>query len=252
MNGPANESHDLAPPAMLADRDRRLRVLIADHDGLARSMIRSALSEDDRVAVVFTAGEGHEALQLARYYRPTVAIVETMLPPTGGVELITRILHASPETRILTISVDNEEAVIDALRVGSVGHIDKDTDPSELPGLVARAADGEAIVPERLIRQLLRVVREVPSTGWRPLRSRLTTREWEVVELLAQGATTQHIADQLVLSTTTIYSHIRNVLRKLRVHTRDEAIAAAAQLRKQEALGRKPLNPVPTNSSTLS
>jgi DNA-binding NarL/FixJ family response regulator len=235
---------------LLAGGDERLRVLIADHDGLARCMMRTALRETGRVAIVLTAGDGREALELARYYRPTVAIIDTALPLNGVVELIGRLLQVAPETRVLTVSVDDEQTAIAALRAGAVGHIDKDVDPDTLARLVVRAADGEAIVPQRLIMPLLTVLREVPDTGWRPLHSRLTTREWEIVELLAQGVNTQRIAERLVLSPTTVYSHVKSVLRKLGAHSRRDAVAAAKRLRREEALGTKPPNPVRASTST--
>ena len=224
---PARQEH-------LADCDQRLRVLIADHDGLARWMMRTALHEDDRVATVHVAGDAREALELARYYRPTVAIIDTALPPEGAIQLIGKMLQATPDTRVLTVSVDDQQTAMAALRAGAVGHIDKDINPDELAHLVARAADGEAIVPQRLLMPLLELLREIPDAGWRPLHSRLTTREWEIVELLGEGATTQRIAEHLVLSPSTIYSHVKSVLRKLGVHSRRDAVAAAERLRKEE------------------
>jgi DNA-binding NarL/FixJ family response regulator len=224
----------------LAGRDQRLRVLIADHDGLARTMMRTSLAEADSVAIIATAGDGREALKLARYYHPTVLVVDTALPPGGGVELIGQVLLVSPDTRVLTVSVDDQKAALAALRAGAVGHIAKDIDPDELARLVLRAADGEAIIPQQLIMPLLESLREAPDAGWRPLHSRLTTREWEIIELLAEGASTEQIVERLVLSQSTVYSHIKSILRKLDVHTRHDAVTAATRLRREEASGRKP------------
>ena len=126
------------------------------------------------------------------------------------------------------------------MRAGAVGHIAKeDIEPDELARLVLRAADGESIIPQQLIRPLLELLREAPASGWRPLHSRLTTREWEIVELLAEGATTQQIAEQLVLSQATVYSHIKSVLRKLGVQSRRDAVTAATRLRREEASERR-------------
>jgi two-component system nitrate/nitrite response regulator NarL len=210
-------------------------VLIADHDGLARSMMRTSLRKADTVALVATAGDGREALELARYYRPTVLVVETALPPDGGVELIAKVLLVSPETRVLTVSVDDQKGALAALQAGAVGHIAKDIDPDQLARLVVRAAGGEVIVPQQLMTPLLELLREVPNGGWRPLHSRLTTREWEIVELLAEGASTQEIADRLVLTRDTVYSHVKRVMRKLGVHSRRDVVVAAARLRREEA-----------------
>jgi len=231
---PERPGRSPAREELLADCDQRLRVLIADHDGLARWMMRTALYEDDRVATVHVAGDAREALELARYYRPTVALIDTALPPEGAVELIGKMLQVTPETRVLTVSVDDQQTAMAALRAGAVGHIGKDINPDELADLVARAADGEAIVPQRLLMPLLELLREIPDAGWRPLHSRLTTREWEIVELLGEGATTQRIAEHLVLSSSTIYSHVKSVLRKLGVHSRRDAVAAAERLRREE------------------
>ena len=241
MTGPRNGSQFAArlertQPA--AVRENPLQVLIADSDGLARGMMSLALRNSERIAVVHTAPNSREALELARYYRPSVAVVDTVLPPSGGLELVRRLLVTVPDTRVLTVSVDDDRTAIAALRAGAVGHIGKDVEPEGLAELVLRAADGEAIVSQRLMSPLLEALREVPDSGWRPLRSRLTTREWEIVELLGQGATTQRIADQLVLSPLTVYSHVKSVLRKLCVPSRREAVIAAHRLRREEALSR--------------
>jgi DNA-binding NarL/FixJ family response regulator len=236
--------------------DQRLRVLVADHDGLARAMMRAALSDADRIAIVLSASDGRETLQLARYYRPSVVVIDLDIPPAGATDLVTDVLAASPTTRVLTISASDPRAALATLRAGAVGHIAKETDPKRLARIVERAADGEAIVPQQLIGPLLELVREVPDSGWRPLHSRLTTREWEIIELLERGASTQQIADELVLSATTIYSHVKSLLRKLDVHTRGDAITAAKELRRQETspLVRpgKALRSVPHRSRTFT
>jgi DNA-binding NarL/FixJ family response regulator len=225
--------------------DDRVRVLIADHDGLARRMIRNALQEAARIVTVASARDGKEALELTSYYYPRVLIVDTALPPAGCVELIHNVLAAAPDTRILTVSANDDHSALAALRAGAVGHINKDIDPRDLVRLVLLAGDGEAIVPRRLVMPLLSVLREVPDTGWRPLRSRLTTREWQIIELLGDNTSTEHIAERLVLSQTTVYSHVKSVLRKLGVHTRHDAVAAAERLRHDEALGDKNPHPPP-------
>ena len=224
----------IADPVTAGLDDRPLRVLVADYDGLARAMMRAALNDCDRIAIVLSAADGRETVQLARYYRPTVLLTELDIPPAGATDLITKVLAVSPTTKVLTISAGDPRAALETLRAGAVGHIAKETDPEQLAQIVERAADGEPIIPGPLLGPLLQLVREMPDGGWRPLHSRLTTREWEIIELLENGANTHQIADQLVLSATTIYSHIKSVLRKLGVHNRHDAIIAAKQLRTQE------------------
>jgi DNA-binding NarL/FixJ family response regulator len=252
MMAQATDAHRRPRHDLRGGRDKRLHVLIADHDGLARSMMRAALTEIDSVAMVTTAGDGREALDLARYYRPSVMVVETAIPPEGGVELIRKVAEAGTDTRIVTVSVDDDDAALAGLRAGAVGHIAKDVSPDELAERVVRAAEGETVVPQRLIMPLLELVREVPDAGWRPLHSRLTTREWEIVEMIGEGESTHDIAERLVLSPTTVYSHVKSVMRKLGVHSRRDAVQAAQCLRRDESLGTKVPNHLAASSPTAA
>jgi DNA-binding NarL/FixJ family response regulator len=166
MNDPRNGSRFAAAlelPQPRAEVDNRVRVLVADADGLARGMMRFALRSSDRIAMVHAAANAREALELGRYFRPDVAIVDAVLPPGGGLELVRALLIAIPSIRVLTVSsVNDERTAIAALRAGAVGHIGKDVDPEELAELVVRVADGEAIVPQWVMPALLEALREVP------------------------------------------------------------------------------------------
>jgi DNA-binding NarL/FixJ family response regulator len=235
MIGPAISPRPLSGQP---DGEPQLRVLVADPDGLARSMLRAALSELDRVASVAVAGDRRDALQQVAYLQPAVIVLDTTLMTKPGTDLITAILTASPHTRILTIAVDDQPNALAALKTGAIGHLGKQLDPDQLANLILQAADGHAVIPQELMLPLLELLRQVPDTGWRPLHSRLTTREWQIVEQLAKHATTEQIAENLVLSVTTVYSHVKSVLRKLDVHTRRDAIQAAERLRREESLGR--------------
>lgn len=223
--------------------DQRIRVLIADPDGLARRMMQDVLQAAPGVVVVAGARDSREAFELARHYRPTLLLTDIALPPAGGVELIRNLVAILPPVRVVTVSAaaDQDQTVLAALRAGAVGHIDKDIDLDQFARLVVLAAGGETIVPGRLMTPLLeRWRREMPAGGWRPLRSSLTTREWQIVELLGDGASTEDITERLVLSPSTVYSHIYRVLRKLGVHSRHDAVAAAQRLRQEEAWIRTP------------
>ena len=191
---------------------------------------------DAGLVVIGGARDGREALDLARHYQPEVLLVDIALPPSGGVDLIRQLVPILP-TRIVTVSAapNVDEPVLAALHAGAIAHIDKDVDPDEFVRLVILAAGGEAIIPTRVMTRLLELWREIPAGGWRPLRSTLTTREWEIVDLLGEGASTEAIAERLVLSSSTVYTHVYRLLRKLGVHSRLEAVAAAQRLRQQEA-----------------
>ena len=214
----------------------RLRVLIADADPFARRAIRDALQAAEGIAVVADASDDREALELSRWFRPDVLLVDMGLPGSGGVDVARDIKRDVPETQVAMLSAPyDEDAALVALRAGAVGYLSKDSDPEELRHLVERIADGEAVVPPTLVRRALQCLRDLPDAGWRPVRSRLTTREWEIVDLIGTGASTDGIADQLVLSRATVYSHVKSLLRKLDVHSRQDAVDVAERLRREEA-----------------
>lgn len=219
------------------------RILIADQDGLARRMMQDVLRTAAGFEVVAGARDSREAFELACRDRPTLVLVNIALPPAGGVELIHNLAPVLPGAHVVTVSAaaDQDDEVLAGFRAGAMGHIDKDLDLDQFLGLVVRAAQGETIIPRRLMTPLLeRWRREMPGGGWRPMRSTLTTREWQIVELLGAGASTEEITERLVLSASTVYSHINRLLRKLDVHSRGDAVVAARRLRQQEASVRAP------------
>lgn len=219
---------------MTAAGSERLRVLLADPDPLVRRVIRDQLRTAGFVVVADT-GDGREAVELARFYRPELAVVETRMAGIDGPSAIRSIAHDSPQTRIVVLSAeDDDELGLQVLQAGAVGYLTKERGAPALPRVLAKVAQGEAAVPRTLAMRVLESLRKVPDRGWRPLHSQLTTREWEIVELLSEGAGTQDIADELVLSPATVYGHVKNIMRKLDVRSRDEAVAAAERLRPAE------------------
>jgi DNA-binding NarL/FixJ family response regulator len=213
-----------------------LRVLIADSDPLARRMIRHALNETRAVEVVGDAADRAGALELARSHRPDVLVLEPSIAGEDPVDLIRGVARAAPETRtVLLCAQRDDDLALDALSAGAVGYVTKDLPPGHLVRLVRRVAQGDAIVPPSLMPRVLERLRATPDAGWRPVRSRLTSREWEIVDLIAEGVTTNSIAKRLVLSPATVYSHVKSLMRKLDVHSRRDAVTAAERLRREEA-----------------
>jgi DNA-binding NarL/FixJ family response regulator len=230
----------ISQPDERALREDAIRVIVADGDGLARRMLRDAIDGAQDITVVAEAGDEREALTLTRYHRPRVLLLDIELPPRGVGDLIRELTEQAPGTRVLMLAAREDDCVaVEGLRAGAVGLLSKDVAPAMLPHIVGKACAGEAIIPRRLMLAVLERMREVPDAGWRPVRSRLTTREWEIVDLLGGEATTQDIAEELVLSPTTVYSHVKSLLRKLGVHSRGDAVAVAERLRREEVLGEK-------------
>jgi two-component system, NarL family, response regulator LiaR len=215
------------------DQEDRLRAIIADDDPFARRMMRDALQEAG-VIVVAEAQDGREAVELTLYYRPDVVILDVVMPSLDGIAATSQILESAPDQRILLVtSSDEEEMGVLGLRAGAVGFLTKEVDVGVLPRVLQGAMRGEAVVSRRFAMRLVEHLRRAPESthGLRPVRSPLTGREWEVVDLLYEGRTTDQIASALVLSTETVRSHVKHILRKLGASTRAEAVAIAQEMR---------------------
>jgi two-component system, NarL family, response regulator LiaR len=215
-----------------------IHVVIADSDPLARRVIRDALQDRAGFVVPGEASTGIEAVELSLHYRPDVTLMEVSLPGMDGLAAARRIRTAAPEVRILIFSLhDSEETQLEALQWGASGFLSKSVPIERVPRVVESVVRGEAVISRTTTMRLIERLRQLPDggTGMRPVRSPLTTREWEVLDLLCMGKDTREIAETLVLSEETIYTHSKNLLRKLDVHSRQEAIKAAEQLRRPVA-----------------
>ena len=134
-------------------------------------------------------------------------------------------------------SGDDDDVAMVGLRAGAVGFLTKDVEIDMLPRALVGAVSGEAAISRRMSMRLVEHMRRAPEggTGLRPVRSPLTQREWEVVDLLSEQLSTDQIAERLVLSTETVRSHVKNILRKLDARSRDEAVATARRMRGGDA-----------------
>ena len=210
-----------------------LRVVLADGDPLARRTIRDALQRDG-IIVVAEATTGREAVELTAFYRPDAVLMDTKLPVVDGMEAARVIYDRAPAICVILLaSAPDDSVALRALRAGASGYLSKEVDPDVLPRVLRGALEGEAAISRRLAMALIESYRRAPrgGSGLRPVRSALTDREWEVLDLLASGAGTEDIARTLVLSTETVRSHLKNLYRKLEVNSREEAVRTASQLR---------------------
>jgi DNA-binding NarL/FixJ family response regulator len=221
-------------------RDQRLRAVIADDDPFARRVIKSALTESG-VLVIAEARNGREAVELALYYRPDVVVLDIVMPELDGILATRQILKAIPDQLVIAltgVADEDDELGLLALRAGAAGFLSKDVDIDALPRTLEGLRAGEAAISRRMTRRLIEQLRSAPegSSGMRPVKSPLTAREWEVIDLLKATRSTDEIAADLVLSTETVRSHVKNILRKLEVRSREDAVAAADRMRNASPL----------------
>jgi len=210
-----------------------VRVIIVDDDPLTRRTLRDVLQEAG-VVVIAEAGSGREAVELTRYYRPDVVVMDLVMPGIDGLEATRQITEHAPDVRVVMLtSSDSVDVGMMTLRAGASGFLGKGVNLDALPRALERARDGEAVVSRQLTMRLIEGMRRVSEdgSGMRPIHSPLTTREWEVLDLLCNDRSTDEIAETLVLSVETVRSHVKAVLRKLGVRSRGEAVLAANRLR---------------------
>jgi len=203
-----------------------IRIVIADDHPPTRAGVRVAL-EDGGFTVCSEHGDATGAVRAALQERPDVCLLDVNMPG-NGITAAARIHAALPETAVvmLTVSNDNND-LFDALRAGASGYLLKDTDPARLPYALRGVLEGEAALPRALVARLIDEFRDREQRRVSLLKRRsveLTSREWQVLELLRTGLTTGEIADQLVISRVTVRTHVSAILKKLQVGNRKAAL----------------------------
>jgi DNA-binding NarL/FixJ family response regulator len=207
------------------------RVLIADDHPPTRAGVRLAL-ERAGFTICGEAWTADAAIDLAMREKPDVCLLDIHMPGSG-IAAASAIADRVPKTSIVMLTVSQEDQdLFDALKAGAAGYLLKTTDPNRLPHALEGVLRGEAALPRSLV---MRVVAEFRRRPQRRLTSRadlqnLTVREWEVLELLAEGHTTAEIANRLFISRATVRTHVASILRKLRAPDRATAVAFLKQL----------------------
>jgi DNA-binding NarL/FixJ family response regulator len=209
-----------------------IRVLLCDDQALVRSGFRLILEGREDIEVVAEAEDGAQALELTWRHLPDVVLMDVRMPRLDGVEATRRLMRAGAEARVLILTTfDLDEYVYEALRAGASGFLLKDVQPAQLVDAVRVVARGEALLAPAVTRRLLdRFAHALPGPREPPPElTELTDREREVLALLASGLSNAELAERLVLSETTIKTHVSSILRKLGVRDRVQAVILAYQ-----------------------
>ena len=203
-----------------------IRVLIVDDQALVRSGFRMILDARDDIDVVGEAEDGRQAVALAAELEPDVVLMDIRMPELDGIQATAEIATATPTTRILVLTTfDLDEYVYAAIRAGASGFLLKDVRPADLADAIRLVAAGTALLGPTITRRLLDHFVE-PARPTVSLAA-LTDREREILTLVAHGCSNAEIAERLVVSETTVKSHVSAVLRKLAVRDRVQAVIAA-------------------------
>jgi DNA-binding NarL/FixJ family response regulator len=212
------------------------RVVLVDDHGLFRSGVRSELGRS--VEVVGEADDVEPAISLITSVVPDVVLLDVHLPGGGGHAVVSAVRTSHPEVKFLALSAsDAPEDVIAVIRAGARGYVTKTISTTELADAIRRVADGDAVFSHRLAGFVLDAFTSAPDVGadvkpsFDPELDQLTTREREVLRLIAQGYTYKEIARELYISVKTVESHVSSVLRKLQLSSRHQLTKWAAERR---------------------
>ncbi len=205
-------------------------VLIADDQELVRAGLRMILETDPQISVVGEAGDGAQAVETSRRFRPDVVLMDIRMPVLDGLQATRRILAGPAPPRVVVLTTfDLDEYVFDALAGGASGFLLKDAAPEVLLGAIHTIAKGDALLAPTVTRRLVEAyVRDhPPPPRVAPELEALTTREREILVFLARGLSNAEIAQQLVVSPLTVKTHVARVLDKLDLRDRVQAVVYA-------------------------
>jgi DNA-binding NarL/FixJ family response regulator len=212
-----------------------IRTLIVDDHALFRRGLEIVLVSEPDIEVVGQAGDGDEAVEKAGESVPDIVLMDVRMPRSGGIEACRAIKEVAPSAKIIILTMsDEEEDLFDAIRAGASGYLLKDIPLDEVAEAVRAVHGGQSLISPSMAGKLLtefatlanRDASERPQQVPAP---KLTDREMQVLKLVARGMNNRDIAKELFISDNTVKNHVRNILEKLQIHSRMEAVMVAVR-----------------------
>ncbi len=220
---------DLETPAQTGSEP--VRVLVVDDQELFRRGLTMLLAVETGIEVVGEAGDGIEGTALAESAAPDVVLLDVRMPKRSGIEACLSIKEAVPSAKIIMLTVSDEEAdLYEAVKSGASGYLLKDSSIEEVAQAVRVVADGQSLISPSMAIKLIDEFKQMSKPEKTPGPGlRLTERELDVLRLVAQGHSNKEIAARLYISENTVKNHVRNMLEKLQLHSRMEAVMYAVR-----------------------
>jgi len=210
-----------------------IRVLVVDDHALFRRGLHMVLEQEGDMQVVGEAGDGGQAVEMTARLAPDIVLMDVRMPRRSGIEACRAIKDASPSARIIMLTISDEEAdLYEAIKAGAMGYLLKEISIEEVASAIRAVHGGQSLISPSMASKLLSEfaslsrgdaqARQVPAP-------RLTDREMDVLRLVARGMNNRDIAGELFISENTVKNHVRNILEKLQLHSRMEAVVYAVR-----------------------
>jgi DNA-binding NarL/FixJ family response regulator len=219
-------------PGKMVSEDA-IRVLIVDDHALFRRGLQMVLEGEPDIDVVGEASDGHEAIERAEATTPDVVLMDVRMPKRSGIEATRTIKDTLPSTKILMLTISDEEAdLYEAIKAGASGYLLKEISIEEVASAVRQVQAGQSLISpsmaSKLLNEFAAMVKRRDERTQVP-GPRLTERELEVLKLVAKGMNNRDIGSELFISENTVKNHVRNILEKLHLHSRMEAVVYAVR-----------------------
>jgi NarL family two-component system response regulator LiaR len=235
-----------------------IRVIVVEDHRMFAEAVELLLTGEEGIDMIGAVGSGEEALELIRSDQPDVALVDFDLPGIDGIQTTRLIKEMSPATQVVIITAFQEPAIVaGAIEAGASGFIPKTQAAEDLLEVVRKAGAGEMVLPPGDIASVLLKLQQAQASRSEAdtLLARLTTREIEILEVIAEGKSTQEVASALHISPLTVQTHVKNILAKLEVHSKLEAVTFALRQglfrlgRDSSRSARRPTSPKASGSN---
>lgn len=208
----------------------KVRVLLVDDDDLMRAGLKAVLSTDAGIEVVAEAGDGRSAVVAARRHGPDVVLMDVRMPDLDGIAATREVVAVSPEIKVAILTTfEQDDYIFGALNAGASGFLLKRTKPEELIAAIHTLAAGDSLLSPSVTQRVIERMTEqpVPDSSAKELLERLTPREREVLELISGGLSNAEIAATFVIEESTVKTHVKRILMKLRLRDRVQAVIFA-------------------------
>jgi DNA-binding NarL/FixJ family response regulator len=207
-----------------------VRVFLVDDDDLVRAGLRAVLSSDETIEIVGEAGDGRTAVRRAPHLRPDIVLMDVRMPDLDGISATEELLAKTQDVKVVMLTTfEQDDYIFGALRAGASGFLLKRTRPEDLIAAIHTVAAGDSLLSPSVTRRVIdRMARQpAPDTSAGERLAELTPREREVLALIARGLSNSEIAATLVVEESTVKTHVRRILGKLRLRDRVQAVIFA-------------------------